>query len=481
MPYKLLLYRGWKNSDLEFDDKHRFIYLAENKPGEPAAGNCFVRLEEIYKRMNANAIEYHDDCAGAILHRQVHNNLHNGGDKIMDEAYEKRNELQQQGLWLLRFRCWAVEGFQSEKHELDLWNRLFENVFTSNDQLAHFEVFTVWAELLRKSQGDKLGVKDFFGRYWDAVVPNEDRPMFKTGFMIIVGAQYFQSRNLDDQNPADCNLVRQEVCDGVGRAVNAPRLRFKPPLTEDNVVFPDWVEKNNITFTEDFDKIEWGYLFDHPGGLYTILVDLPEGYGPPQELHSRGLQVHLNKCGQAEVTRTLINNDLLSTLIKKRYPTQDKCVADAGYSANLAMSKAYPDFYPNATIAKKGRVAEWLHRSAFSYGGFINGIANSSQNANNLVLGTPHTNTVMVRYEAFVKRLATFSNNRQGTVIGNTEINYPAVTDPNGWMGKDHHRYTWLADNLHYRYYNKNDNINNINNNNNPNAPDVDRPATFNL
>lgn len=145
MPYKLLLYRGWKNSDPEFDDKHRFVYLAENKPGEPAAGDCFVRLEEIHKRMNANAIEYHHDCEAAILHRQVHDNLHNGGNKIMDEAYEARKVLQQQGLWLLRFRCWAVEGFPSEKHELDLWNRLFENVSTFNDQLAHFEMFKVWA------------------------------------------------------------------------------------------------------------------------------------------------------------------------------------------------------------------------------------------------------------------------------------------------------------------------------------------------
>ncbi|KAH6950257.1 hypothetical protein DER45DRAFT_623778 [Fusarium avenaceum] len=512
MPYKLLLYRGWKNSYPEFDDKHRFVYLAENKPEEPAVGDCFVRLEEIHKRMNGN--EYRDDCAGAILHRRVNYILDNGKTvKEWDEAYEERKRLQEQGLWLLRFRCWAVEGFPSEKHELDLWNRLFGNVFPANDPLDHLEVFTIWAELLRKSQGDKLGAKDFFGRYWDAVIPNEDRHVFETGFRIIVGAQYFQGRGLDYKILVDRDLVRQEVFNGVERAVNAPRLKFKPPLTKDNVVFQDEFDNDKIGLATGFDQVGWRYFDTHPGGLYTILVNLPvreflcrdthtkpfwqEGYGPPQQLHAQGLQVDLNKCGKTQLTRTLIYTDLLSSLIKKRNPTQDRCVADPAHSANLAMSKAYPNFYPNATVAKKRRVAEWLHRSAFSYGGFVNGIRNNSQNANNLVLGTPHTNTVMMRqaisrYEAFVKRLTTFSNNGQGTVIVDTGIKYPALDDPNGWMGNDQHQYTWLAENLNYRYFNNNNNIdaiinnnniidnnsNNINNNN-PNVPHVDMHCNF--
>lgn len=210
------------------------------------------------------------------------------------------------------------------------------------------------AELLRKSQGDKLGAKDFFGRYWDAVIPNEDRHVFETGFKIIVGAQYFQSRELDHQNPEHCDIVKKEVCVAVGRAVSAPRLKFKPPLTQNNVVFPDWVQKEKIVFAAGFDKLGWRSLFSHPGGLYTILVDLAvreflyrdthtkpfwqEGYGPPQQLHAEGLQVHLNRCGKTELTRTLVNTNLMSTLIKKRNPTQDRCVADPAHSANLVSS-----------------------------------------------------------------------------------------------------------------------------------------------
>lgn len=69
-------------------------------------------------------------------------------------------------------------------------------------------------------------------------------------------------------------------------------------------------------------------------------------------------------------------------------------------------------------------------------------------------------------------------------MVVDTEIAYPALTDPNVWMGDDQHQYTWLAENLKYRYFNNNNNIdtiihnnniidnnsNNINNNN-PNVP----------
>ncbi|KAF5645947.1 uncharacterized protein FTJAE_2377 [Fusarium tjaetaba] len=58
-----------------------------------------------------------------------------------------------------------------------------------------------------------------------------------------------------------------------------------------------------------------------------------------------------------------------------------------------------------------------------------------------------------------------FSNNGQDAVIVHTEIVYPTLTDPGGWMGDAQHRYTWLAANLKYQYYNIiGNNANNINN-----------------
>ncbi|KAK6529971.1 hypothetical protein TWF281_009121 [Arthrobotrys megalospora] len=57
-----------------------------------------------------------------------------------------------------------------------------------------------------------------------------------------------------------------------------------------------------------------------------------------------------------------------------------------------------------------GRAAEWLHRSAYSFGGpdQPNGLGASpddSQKMENLVFGTYEANTEMIRYEAYLKRL----------------------------------------------------------------------------
>ncbi|KAF4437590.1 hypothetical protein FACUT_5522 [Fusarium acutatum] len=469
VPYKLLLYRGWDNQNPESDDRQRFVYLAENKPTEPAVGDCLVRLEEIHKRMKGDAADYAADCAVYNTREEVLEALTFGNREQKRTANERRTELQRQGKWTLRFRCWTVEGKECAESEKRLRDRLFKTVYPANNEWDHLDVFKVWAELLRKSQGDKLGAKDFFGRYWDAVIPNVDRVTIGNGIKIIVAPKYLEDRGIFGLNRDN---MRKEVLQGVQRAVNAPRLKFKPPLTIDNIVFQDdWENQFNI-FASDWDKYGWRYLEHHPGGLYQIVVDLPvrqflcrtahkkqfwqEGYGYPEESNAKRLNDdHLKKCRPfTRPTKTLINTTYLNTMIKTRNPTQDKCVADAGYSANLAMSNAYPNFYPKPTIAKKKRVAEWLHRSAFSYGGHVDGIPNNSQTANNLVLGTPDTNTVMMRYEAFVKRLAIFSNNGQDTVVVETAIDYSTLEQSGRWMGNDNRRYTWLAANLKYRYYN---------------------------
>ncbi|KAG5757317.1 hypothetical protein H9Q70_000168 [Fusarium xylarioides] len=308
--------------------------------------------------MNGTSTDYTADCAVAISQRKVLYYLHNGDDDQMAEAQVERDALIQQGKWLLRFRCWALDGLPSENHELLLCNRLFEDVFGKNDMYDHFQVFGVWAELLRKSQDDKLGAKDFFGRYWDAKIPDTDRAKFQNGFKIVVGANYFQNHRagqLDYHNFADRITVRAEVLDGVQRAVNAPRLKFKPPIVLGNIVFVDELANHGITpatLAPRFDQAGWRCLDDHPGGLYGIVADRPVrevlyranegkrfwelGYGVPDQLLAEQLNARLDRCRpHTESTTTRITTTLLNNMVKKRNPTQDKCVANAGYSANL--------------------------------------------------------------------------------------------------------------------------------------------------
>ncbi|KAF5715408.1 hypothetical protein FMUND_6890 [Fusarium mundagurra] len=408
MPYKLLLYKGRDNEDPGYDDRHRFVYLAENKPGEPAVGDCFVRLEEIHERMKGEATDYIDDCAMYNEREEVLHALTTAKDKAKkEEALEDCKRLQRQGKWGLRFRCWTVEGNECAESENRLRNRLFTNVYPANDKWDHFDVFRVWAELLRKSQGDKLGAKDFFGRYWDAVIPDDCLHAFEDGFRIIIGAEWFQwfTGNVGGiqwvyQNSDHRLAAKEAVFEGIKHAINAPRLKFKPPLSVNNIVFQDeWDEQLKI-FAPGWFDYGWRNLDAHPGGLYQIVVGLPvrefltldthkrpfwqEGYGYPEEPDARRLNYeHLGKCHRPSVpTTTVVNTTYLNNPIKRRDPTQDRCVAQDGYSANL------------------------------------NG-GNGTENA----------------------------------VIVETAIDYSALEQTGSWMGDKDHEYTWLAANLKYQYY----------------------------
>ncbi|KAF5625565.1 hypothetical protein F25303_11297 [Fusarium sp. NRRL 25303] len=473
-PYKLLLYRGRFKDRPLFDDDHRFVYLAPSKPdGGQQVGDCFIRLEEIHNRMNGQSGDYEQDYELYMKYRDIRRAIaRSSTNKLRKRREDEFAALQNDRGGLLRFRCWTVAGVPSTVDENRLSTKLFgsmSHIFKQDDCI---ELFRVWAEILRRSQGDKLAAKDFFGRYWDAVIPPNITGIFATGFLIIIGANYTQSKNYPTMdllvNPQR-NAMRNDVFEGVQRVVDTTRLKFRPVLSPANVFFADEL---TIICAEHWSDVGWRYLEEHPAGLYSIVVDLPvrqflngaiDGkpfwqprYEAPPQQSAQVLDGRLDRChAPSQPTTTEVNTlSVQGTKSRPRVPTQDKCVADRGYSANLAFSEIYPGYYPTPADAKKRRVAEWLHRSAFSYGGLIQGEPNSSQVANNLVLGTPDTNTVMMRYEAFVKRLAFHANDQHGcTVVVETHIEYPALEGWNeNWIGAN--QYTWLAPDLFYRYQN---------------------------
>ncbi|RKL39835.1 hypothetical protein BFJ72_g6562 [Fusarium proliferatum] len=386
--YKLLLYKGRDNANPTYDDRHRFVYLAENKPREPLVGDCFVRLEEIHKRMKGTATEYTEDCARynerekLTRDRPLRSKL-SPLQKV--RAAQKEMKLRRDGNWTLRFRCWTVDGKECTESESRLRNRLFDDVFPANNKEDHLAVFKVWAgnSMFAWNLGDKLAAKDFFGRYWDAVIPEGSLNEIQNGFGIIVGAQWFQDRKndqvgpLDYENPGHREIVREEVHIAVQRAINAPRLKFKPRLDIKNIFFDKELNPNpDDRATGWFDE-GWRCLDGHPGGLYHIVVNKAvrdflsldthkkpfwqEGYGYPQEKNAKDLNdnnLDLCRLEKTGPTTTAIDTNLLSNLVKKRNPTQDRCVATNGYSANLAMSDAFPEYYPVPALAKRQKVAE---------------------------------------------------------------------------------------------------------------------------
>ncbi|KAG5788907.1 hypothetical protein H9Q69_012031 [Fusarium xylarioides] len=416
-----------------YDDRHRFVYLAQNKPKEPAVGDCFIRLEVIHKRMVFRDPDiYIDDCNAAMTLLTIKNAPQTGVGR--ENANKEYREAQRRGRTLLTFRCWSVEGVQCATLERYLYDRLFPKGDCGNTRFHLLRMFYIWAELLRNSQGDKLASKDFFGRYWDAVIPPADNAMFATGFLIVIDGRYVGYRSMDGLGRDE---MKNEVCEAVGRVLGAARLKFKPPLTRDNVRFFDEAEITQLgPWTEDWYKDGWRSIEPHPGGLYSIYVSRPvreflcrdthdkqlwqERYPAPQKQITQDLDELLTNCEKTETTRTeVVHDNVVAARKGKRKPTQDKCVAKKGYSANAALSTVYPDYYPSVAKAKKRRVAEWLHR-----------------------------------YEAFVKRLAYYSNNEEhDTVVVITEIHYPVIVGwGHGWIWKA--GYTWLAPRLFYGYSN---------------------------
>ncbi|KAK2671308.1 hypothetical protein RAB80_013730 [Fusarium oxysporum f. sp. vasinfectum] len=478
-PYKLLQYRGRRNDQPNEDDGHRFIYLAQNKPGEPVVGDCFIRLEEVHNRMRGDVAPYELDCQLALDYDNLLAIGREGSYEERMAAENKYNKLQQQWGGLLRFRCWTVRGVPCSTHENELGKKLFHNFPGKETADEHIELFRVWAEILRKSQGDKMAAKDFFGRYWDAIIPNDSIATLSNGMKIQVSTRLLQDIGFHADNLPTSDQrkkIKAEVYDAVVRVINAPRLKFKPQLPPESIIFPDEVGDlpsgwQGFQFNQNGNG--WTTLETHPGGLYSILINRAVleflcsdarykplrqgGYDVPLQGYAQALNQRLDLCGHRDDTTTQVSPiSLAAAKNGKRNPTQDKCVAQIGCSANVAMSVIYPGLYPNSAEAKKKRVAEWLHRSAFSYGGLTPGDLGSSQVANNLVLGSPETNTVMMRYEAFVKRLAIHSNQDGGdTVIVFTRINYPTLVGWNqDWV--QNAQYTWLAPELEYRYNNSN-------------------------
>ncbi|KAH8728001.1 hypothetical protein GQ44DRAFT_769538 [Phaeosphaeriaceae sp. PMI808] len=82
--------------------------------------------------------------------------------------------------------------------------------------------------------------------------------------------------------------------------------------------------------------------------------------------------------------------------------------------------------------------AEWLHKSAFSFGGLgdRSGVA-SSQVVDNMILGTATANTAILRVKDFIKRWVIRTS---GKAVVNTEVAHFAVDFGDikpGWMGDE--------------------------------------------
>ncbi|KAG8810485.1 hypothetical protein FRC17_002918 [Serendipita sp. 399] len=157
-----------------------------------------------------------------------------------------------------------------------------------------------------------------------------------------------------------------------------------------------------------------------------------------KELHDRLKEKYTTVVAPFETVTKLTETSINIAKNYKRKPSQ--IAAMGNWSPN--------DFVRDWWNIEKGeKAAEWLHRSAWSYGGlYDNGKVDpqSSQVMRNLVIGTHETNTMMIRVEIFVKRLAQYATKNGKPPVTVT------VTTRNGGHDGFSQLYSWYCPKLVY-------------------------------
>ncbi|KAI1757941.1 hypothetical protein F4782DRAFT_544350 [Xylaria castorea] len=208
-------------------------------------------------------------------------------------------------------------------------------------------------------------------------------------------------------------------------------------------------------------------LGSHPQHFFTIWI---------KKEHERLLEAnHFTFNDFREFPRSIIQ-DSIDKYDKKKVPTEGRpastitcitqrriesagnfprCKTQAAVMGGVSATEVAKKLWPNI---KYTRVAEWLHRSAYSYGGLgIDKVRpDSSQTVENLVFGTFEANTSMIRYEEYLKRMARRLEQYGKKFNPKIEQEFLAIklqTTPDplevAWDGKCP---SWLVPNLDYRW-----------------------------
>ncbi|KAI0126361.1 hypothetical protein BJ170DRAFT_683956 [Xylariales sp. AK1849] len=441
-PCRLLLYRD-VYEDNNWDDGARYVFMPKTKSNDVTCGDCYIRVIDFYERI----------CGGELA----------------------RNTL------LADLQAWRDYKTANEEGKIDHFREQALHFKLNPVRMdGDFNVNVTTEGILIRSKGERRSPEDFYGRYWDHVIPEECHKFISDGFMIV----FSDSVRTCFPLAQSADILLQHLRNIVQIALKK-KIKFQPSINENNT----WLASEFKVRVVDHDPQKWHQLETHPGGLYTIWIDdgatqvlmnqpvpfIDYHYPFPDQERAQRLNGLLNRAEKLkrEPSTTKVNIESIEgAKNKKRRPNQDACMHSKGFSANKAVTELWGfNVGFDQKYAQKYRLGEWLHRSAFSYGGLwagngpAKGGAQSSQTAHNLILGSRETNTVMLimlqnlhlsRYESFVKRLAKYSNTAFGkgtTVTVNTNFSYAMLKEKDKWIGDC--QYCWLTPVLTYHYQNE--------------------------
>ncbi|KAF7362644.1 hypothetical protein MVEN_00613500 [Mycena venus] len=390
--YKVIVYRRRYKDNKSRDDGFRYVYTTLS-PARSTYGNIFMRLDDLRHRLEGSCTDYYStyppfwDAQGNVVSK---------GDSIFTEFTKKLSDQD-------RFRRYCA--------------------------MAHYACCPI-----RDTAVTLM-------RFWDYKIPDG-----KT-----VGLLLRHSSRITAINLRRC----------FEQVVGMDSVAFKPEL--------DLAEWDHSCFQNpQFHRLV--QIGSHPENIYqawvtetdlAIMNNIVMINGKPGKRLQAGdlplpstaklAQQAIASTVRADMTRTKIDqNSILSAKMIGRECTQDAVMG----TGSIKLAEI---LWPNLDSWKG--VSEWLHRSAFSFGGIANGTGtindlnkdpeegppSNSQSKENLVFGTYETNTLMIRYESYIKRLAT---KRELTVFLQTRIDY----SPLSWAVFPADSYAWLAPALKYSW-----------------------------
>ncbi|KAG8756165.1 hypothetical protein FRC14_003306 [Serendipita sp. 396] len=374
-----------------------------------------------------------------------------------------------------------MKRYKAEKPLYDLWHpngdlvdpTESQNAFRSfepkdsdgNDEVSHAKsLFQSHCKIARQARLNG-GLYDVLSRFWDgAWEPDfflQIDPQYQTQIRKSADAHFqseekkkeLETRTFDpDPIKEDRSLMALIEDKKVGRT-------FKPKFT---IVWSRGeIDKHPLLITRE----PWA---SHPNSLYRLWMDSytsnpslisnkvdvlrPERKWPTKdELKDADdriqtglepLKTYKDRTGAAttvtEVTKTSMN-------IVKNYKRRPDQVG--------AMGKVSPNDLVATwwKLQPKEKAAEWLHRSAWSYGGLHNSEQSekvdpqSSQVMSNLIIGTHEANTMMIRDEIFVKRLVEYAKDGD-----DKDIKVHVTTTLQEMFADDVPKYGWSCTKLQY-------------------------------
>ncbi|KAJ7785144.1 hypothetical protein DFH07DRAFT_763754 [Mycena maculata] len=395
-------------SNLDEDDGARFIFMGK-APKFPMFAGMYMQSGDLKKRLQ-----------GACVARYVSDNI----KKLPFQLWSSGGTM---GVDPLTFEYFRIQNplpanRRADSHTPvanDQMNEENNEGVDSKERLVHRSkwVFANYCDLARDAARAPADPWAVTARFWDHKTPPVTLILRCSGVITKEVLEQCCKNVCEKETPTRFQPVKCDIRDWDDDTFKNPG--FVCIGGHPHQIYETWVSAAHLATMDlrpghpELDKLNWPTpTKEEIEAANEIVTGVSENEDP------------------SETTKTLITE--FKVAVAARHPRVRSQLQVMGASAADVAQKLGWD-------EPTGK-AEWLHRSAYSYGGLGGESARpwTSQKTGNLIFGTKETNTMMLRTEMFLKRLTL-----RGNVRVKTELIPFDVTEK---------KYVWLAQKLKYTY-----------------------------